>query len=1154
MNLLKTGNKAFVEKQYDVAYKAYQAALISMPDLATTINFNLELLKSRGYVPGPEYGESEAINLEKNIPSALRKLPITVLVISWDVGHNCLGRSYMLAEVIQRICRTTLLVGFQFPKHGNNVWEPVREGRLPVIPVPGSTLPEFFDSIQRIASRLKPDIVVACKPRLPSVGLGLMIRERWGCPLIVDVDDHELSFFENQHEVSHSELASMPFGVASHSIEPYGELWTRLTQSLCKSADEIIVSNIALQEEFGGTLVPHVRDETTFDPSKYSKGSLRLRYSVPIHAKIVLFFGTPRVHKGIDILARAVSQATDPNFRLLVVGTAPDPTVTAKLNQLAPGRIIHLPNQPFSAIPEILAMADVVCLPQDEGHAIAKYQLPAKAIDAVAMGIPLLVSNTPPLLQLVNDEVAELVSPEDMVSVIARFAGDPEKVQQWRNCVRGKFLERYSYAAAAEQMHKLIKRCLDRKMPITGPNTNSLIAASLNVIGVPAVTTEKESQHGVDVVVFWKQNDTGLYGRRHDMVIKYLASRPDVRRIIVFDAPITEHDLFERQRSGAGVNHHRLIYTLTYQKLLGVKDTEKISYNVFVYPPGEFSNDKGKIGNRKHIDEAYIPYVADVLRRERVIANESIFWVYPKNYSAPTLIQHFQPEKVVVDVVDDHRAWPGITKDEKERLTENYREILNLSDMAFVNCRPMLESMKGFCPSIRLVPNGCDERQPRGATNSIPSQSLRSEKKRKTIVFVGNLEKKIDIPLLDKLARRFPEYDIILIGSAHANPEIMDLDNHENIRLLGIVPYAEIGSWLSVADVGIVPHLKTDLTESMNPLKLYVYLTWGVPVVSTDVSGIDTNSGAVRVARDHDDFLRLVADTLATPQVDWQVVESYVNANSWQSRFEVHIDELLDSLNRQQKASEHIPTQFDEDSYFGQCCICGDWQDFVRSNRAIRETYRCQTCHASLREREQAQAILNCYIDLGADTLAELAAVEGFRNLHIYEPGTSGPFRKLFKTLPNYYQSDYYEEADRSKANADLPHQSLEDLSYPDESFDLVVTSDILEHVRKPMVAFAEIFRVLKPSGYHVFTVPMQDPLPSKSLARVDTTSNEADVFILPEHYHGNGKGGRSLVYTDFGRDILDMLAEVGFVAYLCKPASGSAVTKQIYTVVAKRN
>lgn len=232
--------------------------------------------------------------------------------------------------------------------------------------------------------------------------------------------------------------------------------------------------------------------------------------------------------------------------------------------------------------------------------------------------------------------------------------------------------------------------------------------------------------------------------------------------------------------------------------------------------------------------------------------------------------------------------------------------------------------------------------------------------------------------------------------------------------------------------------------------------------------------------------------------------------------------------------------------------VCGLSQLFARAKHAIRETYNCQHCKASLRERGQAEAILACYEGLHAATLSELVEYSDFRRLHIYEPGTIGPFRRLFKRLPYYQQSDYYSEIERSKAPPDIPHQSLEKLCFADASFDLVITSDILEHVRLPERAFSEIARVLKPGGYHVFTVPLQEPLPATTVARVDT-SGEFDKPLLPEHYHGNGKGGRSLVYTDFGADVLQMLARAGCTAHFHRPSTDSETANGTMTVVSRR-
>ena len=100
-------------------------------------------------------------------------------------------------------------------------------------------------------------------------------------------------------------------------------------------------------------------------------------------------------------------------------------------------------------------------------------------------------------------------------------------------------------------------------------------------------------------------------------------------------------------------------------------------------------------------------------------------------------------------------------------------------------------------------------------------------------------------------------------------------------------------------------------------------------------------------------------------------------------------------------------------------------------------------------------------------------------------------------------------------------------MTYQDESFDLIITADIFEHIRNPYKAFAEIKRVLKPGGRHIFTIPVQFPIPKSSTFRVDTKT-DINKFVLPARYHGNGIGGRSLVYTDFGEDMLEELNDLG--------------------------
>lgn len=207
------------------------------------------------------------------------------------------------------------------------------------------------------------------------------------------------------------------------------------------------------------------------------------------------------------------------------------------------------------------------------------------------------------------------------------------------------------------------------------------------------------------------------------------------------------------------------------------------------------------------------------------------------------------------------------------------------------------------------------------------------------------------------------------------------------------------------------------------------------------------------------------------------------------------------------------------------CRVCGWTGMFHQASHLWRETFYCPACRANLRFRAQAAALLDLHGNGRATSLRELAEAGGLAHLAIYEPGITGPLRPHLARAGRYVQSVYAPGAAASHAGIEV--QDLMASTHADDSFDLVVTSDILEHVRRPMQAFAEIRRILRRGGHHVFTIPTQVPLPPRSLARVDT-SGAADIHLLPPAYHGSGDGGRSLVYTEFGGDLPDRLAEIG--------------------------
>lgn len=213
---------------------------------------------------------------------------------------------------------------------------------------------------------------------------------------------------------------------------------------------------------------------------------------------------------------------------------------------------------------------------------------------------------------------------------------------------------------------------------------------------------------------------------------------------------------------------------------------------------------------------------------------------------------------------------------------------------------------------------------------------------------------------------------------------------------------------------------------------------------------------------------------------------------------------------------------------FGRCSLCGHWGVFRKNHRSIREGYQCDECRASLRYRHQASVILSKYSTANSNSFAELARESDFQKLRIYEPGIIGPFRKHLKDHPDYLNSYLWEGVEPGDEHKGVRCENLEKLTFSDDSFDLIITSDIFEHVRRPYAAFAETCRVLKPGGRHIFTVPQVWPPRERTVFRVDTSEAE-DTFIHPPVYHGSPTDpDGSLVYTDFGLDIVDELSTIG--------------------------
>lgn len=210
-----------------------------------------------------------------------------------------------------------------------------------------------------------------------------------------------------------------------------------------------------------------------------------------------------------------------------------------------------------------------------------------------------------------------------------------------------------------------------------------------------------------------------------------------------------------------------------------------------------------------------------------------------------------------------------------------------------------------------------------------------------------------------------------------------------------------------------------------------------------------------------------------------------------------------------------------------RCYVCGNNDNFHTQNGFSLREACCLACGASRRTSDLARCIIHEFGE--HDCLSLRQYIPSIPELKIYEAQADGALHKVLMDLPGYVCSEFLVGVAPGALSKDgVRCENLEALTFPDNSFDLVVTQDVFEHIAEPIVGFREIARVLRPGGKHIFTVPVHEG--RKTVVRVDTQSGKP-VFCLPKVYHGDPlRPSGCLVYTDFGDDIPQILGPLGYV------------------------
>ena len=149
----------------------------------------------------------------------------------------------------------------------------------------------------------------------------------------------------------------------------------------------------------------------------------------------------------------------------------------------------------------------------------------------------------------------------------------------------------------------------------------------------------------------------------------------------------------------------------------------------------------------------------------------------------------------------------------------------------------------------------------------------------------------------------------------------------------------------------------------------------------------------------------------------------------------------------------------------------------------------------------------------------------------VYELSFHGAvYRYLKQRFAHFECSEYFGSPAGGLKFKGVRNEDVQKLSFDEGCFDLVSCTEVFEHVPDYHAGFSEVFRVLKPGGWFVFTVPFFDAESTQPICRL--TPHGSLQWLANEEYHDSqvsGVGTVPVFWHHSKSQILDDLQEAGF-------------------------
>jgi polysaccharide pyruvyl transferase CsaB len=262
--------------------------------------------------------------------------------------------------------------------------------------------------------------------------------------------------------------------------------------------------------------------------------------------------------------------------------------------------------------------------------------------------------------------------------------------------------------------------------------------------------------------------------------------------------------------------------------------------------------------------------------------------------------------RTAYDIIDDWEEFnqvdqaPWYQKEFEDALLYNADAVMAVS-------QPLMQKFQSIRKDIRLVPNGFSPRQIGIRHRNIALRKKPAGEIR--IGYFGHLTEswfdwELIFAILDLDSRQGNHIMFQIIGCATPDLKARAAPYERQLLLPGPIPPEQLYRYAGQWDLAMIPFRKGRLAEAVDPIKLYEYTYFGLPVIVSGITHLGEMAN-VRVVNDAAEFLRAAeamrdeqhtrrqnaAPDSGKPRADLSSDEE-IRQSTWEVRFEPFMEHL----------------------------------------------------------------------------------------------------------------------------------------------------------------------------------------------------------------------------------------------------------------------